>query len=51
MLKKPAKRTAPAKRVSTHPPKVRTAATLRLIERLRKVCVVLDTGSARQRRR
>lgn len=28
-------------RVSTHPPKVRTAATLALIERLRAICVAL----------
>ncbi len=30
-----------AERVSTHPPKVRTAATLRLIARLRRICMAL----------
>ncbi len=32
---------ARAPRVSTHPPKVRTAATLALIERLRAICLAL----------
>lgn len=40
---KPARAKAQPKapRVSTHPPKVRTAATLALIDRLRAICVAL----------
>ncbi|MBK7074804.1 MAG: MmcQ/YjbR family DNA-binding protein [Myxococcales bacterium] len=40
---RPAAKAKPATpaRVSTHPPKVRTAATLALIDRLRAICVAL----------